>query len=172
MGAAIDTRAASEYLLSKRLHMQEYVGALIAAARRRLKQAVVARISQRHLTAQQFWLIVALAEHPGVSQATLCQIVRADAPSISRALTALVERRLVRTDLDPADRRRAQVSLTDAGARLAAELAPLAEEIREAVVEGMTRSQLAALRAGLHRVIANLDRLGARDDVRDSRREG
>jgi DNA-binding MarR family transcriptional regulator len=147
--------------------MQESVGMLIAAARRCIKQAVLARVAERRLTAQQFWLLVALGEHPGISQSALAERIHADAPTISRTLAALAERRLVRTDLDRADRRRTRVFLTGTGERLSAELAPVARHIREVVVEGMTQSQIASLREGLLRVIANVDRLGARTGARE-----
>jgi DNA-binding MarR family transcriptional regulator len=142
--------------------MQEYLGLLIAAARRRTKQAVLARVSQHQLTVQQFWMLVALQECPGFSQVQLAERVRADSPTVSRTLTALLERGLVRSDLDPSDRRRSRVTLTAAGQRLAAELTLVAREIREAIVDGMSPPEIEAIRRGLRRVIANLDRLDRR----------
>lgn len=141
--------------------MQEYLGLLIAVARRRLKQAVMARVARRHLSVQQFWMLVALSEHPGVSQSWIAERLHADAPTVSRTLSALVERRLVRVELDPSDRRRTRLSLSAAGRRLADELGPLAAEIRGVVIEGMTPGEIAAVRDGLLRVIANLERFEA-----------
>ncbi len=144
------------------LHMQEYLGLLIAVARRRLKQAVLSRVDRRRLSVQQFWMLVALSEHPGVSQARIAERLHADAPTVSRALSGLLERRLVRTDLDPADRRRTRVTLTAAGQRLVAELAPVAAEIRAAVIDRMSPEEIAAVRNGLLRVIDNLERFETR----------
>lgn len=141
--------------------MQEYVGLLIAAARSRIKQEVLARVAQHGLTVPQFWILIRLAEQPGVSQAALAERCRADAPTISRTLSALARRRLVRADLDPADRRRSRVSLTASGERLAAHLAGVARQVRATVEAGMTRAEIAALQDGLRRVIANLDGLAA-----------
>lgn len=141
--------------------MQEYLGLLIAVARRRLKQAVLSRVDRRRLSVQQFWMLVALAEHPGVPQARIAERMHADAPTVSRTLAGLVERRLVRVDLDPSDRRRTRISLTAAGRRTADELAPLAVEIRAAVIDGMTPDEIAAVRKGLLRVIGNLERFEA-----------
>jgi DNA-binding MarR family transcriptional regulator len=146
--------------------MQEYVGLLIAAARRRIKQAVLARAGHHDLSAQQFWFLIALREHPGMSQVELAQRVRADAPTASRSLAGLRRRRLVRSVPDPRDRRRGRVSLTAAGERLADELSEIALEIRAAVVEGMSPAEVEALRKGLRRVIQNLDRLEAREGSR------
>jgi DNA-binding MarR family transcriptional regulator len=137
--------------------MQEYLGLLIAVARRRLKWAVLSRVGRRRLSVQQFWMLIVLAEHPGFSQARIAERLHADAPTVSRTLSGLLERRLVRVDLDPSDRRRTRISLTAAGRRLATELAPLAAEIRAAVIEGMGPEEIAAVRRGLLRVIGNLE---------------
>jgi len=139
------------------LRTQEPLGTLIAAARRRIKQAVLTRLAGRDLTPPQFWFLVAIRERPGISQSELARRVRADAPTASRLVAALVARGLVRTSPDPGDRRRAQVWLTARGERLAREVAPVAEEVRVAVVAGMSPRELAAVRAGLRRVIENLD---------------
>jgi DNA-binding MarR family transcriptional regulator len=139
-----------------------YPGVLIAAARRRIKQAVLARVSELGLTAQQFWILVAIHENPGISQIGIASRTRADAPTISRALAPLVARGLVQTEPDPEDRRRMRLSGTPAGRRFARTLVPVAREIREAIVAGMSEAELEALRAGLERVVANLDRLEER----------
>src|SRR5690242_3591348 len=103
--------------------MQEYLGLLIAAARRRIKQVVLAEVARFGLSSQQFWTLIALRETPGLSQAELAGRVRADAPTMSRTLTALLDRGLVRTESDPEDRRRSRALLTPAGAKLAGEVA-------------------------------------------------
>src|SRR5512137_2215506 len=147
--------------------LQVYPGLLIATARRRIKQAVLARVAHRQLTAQQFWVIVAIEEHPGISQAEIAARVRADPPSVSRALSALIGRGIVRADPDQDDRRRTCVFLTPARRRLARDLAPVAREIREAVGMGMSPAEIAVLCAALKRIIANLDRLEDRSTARE-----
>jgi len=141
--------------------MQEYPGLLIAVARRRIKQAVMARMGRhrQRLSVQQFWLLAALRERPGISQTQLATRLLADAPTVSRMLAGLVERRLARAELDPADRRRTSVWLTPQGERAAEELAPVVDEIRQAVVAGMTAGEVDALRQGLRRIIASLESL-------------
>lgn len=137
----------------------EYVGLLIASARRRIKQAVLARAAPHGLASQQFWFLIAMAERPGISQVELAERVRADPPTVSRVVFGLTQRRLVRASPHPDDRRRTRLVLTAAGERLAAELADAAAEVRAAIVDGMTEAELGALRRGLRHVIANLDRL-------------
>ena len=142
--------------------MQEYLGLLIAAARSRIKQVVLAQVAQFGLAPQQFWMLTALREMPGMSQADLAERVRADAPTVSRTLGALLERGLVRSDPDPEDRRRSRVFLTAAGEQLASEVAAVAADVRAAVVEGMSAAEEAAVRRGLKRILDNLDRYAAR----------
>jgi DNA-binding MarR family transcriptional regulator len=143
------------------LPVQEHVGLLIAAARRRLKQAALSRATGHGLSAQQFWFLVAVAERPGISQAELAGSLRSDAPTVSRVVSALARRRLVRAEHDPGDRRRLRLVLTRAGERLAAQLAAHARALRTAVVAGMSSGEVDALRAGLRRVISNLERVDA-----------
>jgi len=137
----------------------EFVGLLIASARRRIKQAVLARAARHRLAPQQFWLLVALRENPGLSQVELSERMRADAPTVSRVVSSLNRRGLIQTDLDAKDRRRVRLRLTSMGERLARELCSSAAEIRGALVDGMTAEEQDALRAALRRVIANLERL-------------
>lgn len=134
-------------------------GLLIATARRRIKQVVLDRVAEHRLTPQQFWMLVAIREAPGISQVEISARTRDDPPSVSRALSSLCDRGLVRTHVDPGDRRRTLVRLTPAGRRLTAVLLPIARGLRERVVAGMSEAEVASLCALLKRVIANLDDL-------------
>ncbi len=146
-----------------------YPGLLIAAARRSIKRAVVERVAGWRLTPQQFWMLVAIHETPGISGVDIANRTRANAPDVSRALAALAERGLVRAAPDPDDRRRARIFLTRAGARLTKDLVPVARSLREAIVAGMSADEVASLCAGLQRVVENLDALEAHraDDARE-----
>jgi MarR family transcriptional regulator for hemolysin len=145
------------------LPTQEYPGLLIAVARRRLKQAVLARAGRHGLSPQQFWLLVGLRERPQApSQTELAERMHVDAPTASRVLATLVRRRLVRVEQDPEDRRRARVSLTRSGEDLAGELARIARQIRAAMVDGMSAGELDGLRRGLRKIISNLESLESR----------
>jgi DNA-binding MarR family transcriptional regulator len=141
---------------------QEPIGRLIASARRRLKQAVLARAATHRLAVQQFWFVVTLWERPGISQVELASVAQSDAPTTSRVVCALARRHLVRVDPTPDSRHRRRLFLTPAGERLAKDLSRTAREIRAAIVRGMTVAEQEALRRGLQRVIANLERLESR----------
>ncbi len=146
-----------------------YPGLLIAAARRRIKRAVLDRVAEWRLTPQQFWMLVAIQETPGISQVEIAARTRAEAPDVSRALSALADRGLVRSETDPDDRRRTRIRLTRAGARTAKELAPVARSLRDAIVAGMSREEIDALCGALRRVVANLDALDGAEERRPVR---
>jgi DNA-binding MarR family transcriptional regulator len=139
-------------------HEPEPVGLLIAAARRRIKQAVGARVRPHRVSPQQFWFLIAVLENEGLSMRERGARARVDAPTTSRVVTALVARGLLRAGTDPRDRRRARLCLTPRGRTLADRLQPVASEIRRTVREGISAQEAETLKDLLRRVIANMDR--------------
>lgn len=141
------------------MDQNEPIGLLIGAVRRRIKQAVGSRVRRYHLTTQQFWVLVAISERPGLSLGELAAHLRMDTPTASRVVFALMNRKFVQVREDAADRRRARLHLGAPGVALGQELLALARAIRAAIVQGLGTSEQAALRASLRKVIANMDRL-------------
>ena len=139
------------------LREQEYVGLLIAVAQRNVKLAVQRHAHTLGLTARQFWFLNAARELSGASLGEIARRQRMDAPAASRLAESLARRGLVRTAHDDRDRRALRVLLTPAGAKLAEKIAPLAASVRSALVRGISRRDQQALRAGLRKVIANLE---------------
>jgi MarR family transcriptional regulator, transcriptional regulator for hemolysin len=138
-------------------HSQEYVGVLIAAARRSLRQAVQRSVEPLRLNPPQFWTLLTLDEMSGASLGELARRQRIDAPAASRTVAALVRRGLVRFQLDRDDRRRSRLSLTRAGEELVRKLRPISDDLRARLVSGMNPAEEEALRALLRKVIGNLD---------------
>jgi len=136
---------------------EEPVGLLIGTVRSRIRQAVGGRVQRYHLTSQQFWILVAIHEHPGFSLGELAAHLHMDTPTASRLVFALMKRKLVEGRDDAADRRRACLHLDARGAALGAELHELATTVRAAVVRGFSRTQLATLRGLLRKIVANMD---------------
>src|SRR5262249_34513675 len=107
-----------KYLRTNPANREEHIGLLIAAARRRIKQAVGELVRRYRLPAQQFWVLVAVRESGGLSLRELAKRLRMDEPTASRVVSALTERKLMRADAHPADRRRWCLHLGSAGAPL------------------------------------------------------
>ena len=147
----------------KQLDGDEPIGLLIGAVRRRIRQAVGSHVRRYHLTTQQFWVLVAIHEHPGFSLGQLARHLRMDEPTASRVVATLMKRKLVQVKGDAADRRRACIHLKAPGAALGKELRELVTAVRAAVVQGLSAAEQAALRASLRKIIANMDRLQDRN---------
>jgi DNA-binding MarR family transcriptional regulator len=139
----------------------EPIGLLVAAVRRRLKQAVATLVREHRLSPQQFWTVVAIAREPGLSLGELALRRRMDEPTACRVVETLVRRGLVRKAPDPGDQRRLCLALTPAGAGLARTLLPLASAIGAAVEAGLSRAEREAVVSGLRKVLSNLDRFTA-----------
>ena len=152
---------------------QEYVGLLIGAARRSIKQAVQQRARALRLTAQQFWFLNAARELPGAALGEIARRQRMGAPTASRLADGLARRGLLRIAADDRDRRAVRVLLTPAGVKLADRVHPIALSLRAAVVRGMSRREQAALCAALRRVVANVETFAADDvDAEEARAGG
>ncbi len=147
------------------LPKQEYVGVLIGAARRRVKQLVSARAEPHNLSSLQFWVLVSLEQQPNLSLGELAERQRLEMPNASRVVASLIKRRLIKLKRDPVDRRRAQLELTQSGVALARKLQRAADEVRGAVVAGMSPEEVETLRTLLLRVIGNLESLGTEIDA-------
>jgi len=141
------------------MNADEPIGLLIGAVRRRIRQAVGSHVRRYHLTTQQFWVLVAIHEHPGASLGELAAHLRMDKPTASRVVFTLLKRKLVQVRVDAADRRRTHLHLATSGAALGGELQALATSVRAAVVRGLSAAELRALRVSLRKIVANMDRI-------------
>lgn len=135
------------------------MGLLIAAARRQMKRAVTDRVQRHGLTAQQFWALINIDEADGPSLGEIAARLRMDPPTASRAVTLLLERKLVKAEGDRGDRRRLRLRLTAQGRAKIGALRQLAAELRGSAVHGLSPDEEETLRTLLKKIIANLDRL-------------
>jgi DNA-binding MarR family transcriptional regulator len=159
-------------LLKQGIATNENIGFLIAAARRRITQAVGGQVRRYRLSPRQFWILVAVYEHRGSSLKELATHLRMDEPTASRVVFALRRRKLLEVRDDAADRRRSRLYLGASGRVLARELHALASFIRDAVTRGLTGSEREALRASLRKIIANMDRFPSGNGASNGAREG
>jgi len=136
---------------------EEPIGLLAGALRRRIRELVASKVERFHLTAQQFWTLVAVSELSAPRLLDVAARQRMDMPTASRVMKALAERGLVRDVGAREDRRRSCYALTAPGKRLAARLLPVAAEVRNAVAEALTPAEARAVRRGLRKAIAHLD---------------
>lgn len=102
-----------------------------------LRQAVQHVLVAENLTFEQWQVLAALLEQPGLRMTDLAEFAVLPAASLTRHVDALVERALVIRRIDPADKRRAVVALSVLGERLARRLAAVEAEVDVSRVPGM-----------------------------------
>jgi DNA-binding MarR family transcriptional regulator len=153
-------------MMNQAMSKQGQVGLLLAAVRRRQRQAVETRVGPLGISSQQFWVLESVFQRGECGLGEILATLPMDQPTTSRVLAALQERRLVAIQSDVADRRRRRVRLTSQGKRLAAHCAVFAEEIRNALLVGLHAAELATLRQCLTRMVRNLDRLDGVETAR------
>jgi DNA-binding MarR family transcriptional regulator len=139
------------------LAKQVPIALLLASVRRRQRQLTEAHLKGLDLSAQQFWVLVALCEHAGSCLADLVATLPMDQPTASRVVASLGERGLLSQISDPGDRRRRRLVLTRKGRDMGARLSDIASQVRDAVVTGFSDREIGSLRSYLNRILENLD---------------
>jgi DNA-binding MarR family transcriptional regulator len=107
-----------------------------------------------NLTIPEWRVIAHVAEHCGITQQEIGLRTRMDKVTVSRAAIALAARGCVSRSKNAADRRSRRLSLTAAGRRLYAAIAPKALELEQAVFGQFSAAEMAMLRRFLQRIDA------------------
>lgn len=84
-----------------------------------LRRATEPTLAAHGLSFEQWQVLAALAEQPGLRMTDLAELAVLPAASLTRHVDHLVERALVIRRIDPADKRRAIVALSTLGEQLA-----------------------------------------------------
>lgn len=126
------------------------------------------------ITRREWRLIALLAAHGAMSPSELAQRAHLERPRISRHITELAERKLIRRIPVPEDGRRAQVELTPKGQRLYEELFPQSARFNDEVLAALSAEELAAFDTALRKLTEAAERIAAARPVADKadRRRG
>jgi len=105
------------------------------------------------------WRILALLqERDGISVTELSEASLIDRTLLSRLLSDLEQRGFVRKRTDPKDKRSTGIYLAPAGAKVFADILPIARRRIERALEGLSAAELAQLKKTLSAIIRNLSR--------------
>lgn len=112
------------------------------------------------LSVPQWRLICVLAEDGGLTQGQIVARTVMDKVTVSRAARGLLKRRLVVRSEHHADGRSHVLALSDEGASLHAEIAPLALAYEAALIAGLAPDEVALLKRLLARLQSAAGQLG------------
>lgn len=104
------------------------------------------------LSVWQWRIIAVLGETPGLTSTEVTQRTLMDKPTVSRAAASLVDRGLLRRDVDREDRRRVPLSLTPEGQAIYDQVVPQAVEREKALLSVLSEEE----RSKLHELLTRL----------------
>ena len=143
------------------LRLPDYLPYRLSVASNRVS-GLIARAYQARfgLTIQEWRIIAVLGAGEALTAQGLCEATAMDKVTVSRAIRALDARGLLTRTPNPADKRASDVSLTQDGEAIYAEVAPLALAYEAALLEGFTPDERHRLTALLQKLETRLDEGG------------
>jgi DNA-binding MarR family transcriptional regulator len=129
---------------------------LVRDAARGLTRALTVRLAEQNVSFGHWTFLRVLWEQDGLTQRELSEQAGLMEPTTFTALQAMEQLGYIRRARRPDSRRKVYIHLTDAGRALKETLVPLAEAVNAIAVRGADPTDVAATRALLVRMIANL----------------
>ncbi|MCT4561082.1 MAG: MarR family transcriptional regulator [Crocinitomicaceae bacterium] len=123
--------------------------------------------SYRHLAQQRFksegievtvdqWIVMkCLVENPESTQMELAEKVFKDNASVTRILNLLVKQKLIRRSPSKKDRRRTDLTITEAGMNVIEKMAPIIEENRAKALAGLSKEEIDLIRKTMSQIQKN-----------------
>lgn len=107
------------------------------------------------ITIDQWLIIKAIMENPGISQQELADKVFKDTASVTRIIELLVKARYLERKIHETDRRKFNLKITKEGARIIDEVQVLVLENRKTALNGISEKDLQNMHKLLNKIIDN-----------------
>lgn len=117
------------------------------------------------ITRREWRIILQLVESGALQSSELADQVQLDRARTSRAVSSLVAKRLVHREVQPGDRRRVLLTLTDPGRALHASLFPQVVRINLDLLAALSADEVRRFDQNLHQLRAQAERIAQRDDL-------
>ena len=136
--------------------LEQRVGYQIRVTHRALQRFLQLKIEPHGVTLGMWYFLRALWHEDGLNQRELSRRVGTMEPTTLSAILNMERKGLVRRVRNTKDRRKWHVHLTAKGRALKEELIPLAREVVDTAVQGLSRSEIRQLLEALAEVQKNL----------------
>jgi MarR family transcriptional regulator, organic hydroperoxide resistance regulator len=151
------------------LPFAESIGYQIRATHRSLQRLLQLKIEPHGVTLGMWYFLRALWHEDGLNQRELSRRVGTMEPTTMSAILNMERKGLVRRVQNRKDRRKWHVHLTPRGRALKAKLIPLARQVVDSAVQGLSRKEvrqlleaLAEVQRNLHATVSQLDEISSR----------
>lgn len=134
----------------------ERIARLVRLCARGFNRSLARRLAQHGVTFGQWIYLRILWKREGLTQRDLSELANLTAPTTHTALSKLEKQGMVERRTLPSNRRRQYTFLTQRGRDLQKELEPLAVEVNELALAGLSDARSQQLREDLIRILGNL----------------
>lgn len=134
-------------------------GFVIERTQRRMKQNFqrLLKEAKTDITVDQWILLQELDKENSISQLELAQRAYKDAPTVTRILDLLVQKKLIKRVPNETDRRKFNIELTKDGHQKIKQVQPILRKFREKAWDGLSVNEVSKLTKVLNRIFKNLD---------------
>ena len=136
---------------------------LITSINRLIRRIKTETMAQYDLKSPHVSCLYYLYMHPGMTAAELCEVCDEDKAAVSRSILYLEQKNYLTREAtsdkgsrDGAKHYRAPLALTEAGSRIAEEIADKVDRMLEAVSNGVSDGERAVMYAALEQINRNL----------------
>lgn len=143
------------------LDLSGYLPYLINRVGSALVQSFTTDIAGSHLTIAMWRVLAALSNSGEQRQIDLAAMTSIDASTLSRLVSRLVRNGLVTRSRSAKSNREVVVALSAEGAALSKRLIPIARELEQAAVAGLSDQELEIVRRVLRRMYENMEQGGS-----------
>ena len=138
--------------------MEENFGSLLADVSRHVRRSFDARARDIGVTRPQWQVLTVLLRHEGINQGGLADLLEVEPITVCRMVDRLQESDLIERRPDPNDRRAWCLFLTDNARNVIDQLRPLAEDLLQEALAGVSDDERSQVMAVLDRIRQNLTR--------------
>ena len=107
------------------------------------------------ITIDQWLIIKAIMENPGISQQEIGEKVFKDNASVTRIIELLVKSEYLEREVNPDDRRKSNLNVTDEGKSIIKKVHSLVLENRKTALAGILPEELEIMNKTLKKIISN-----------------
>ncbi len=111
------------------------------------------------MTIDQGMVLLFLNEHPDLSQKEIAELVFKDNASMTRMIDTMVQKKYLERALNPEDRRRHKIEITNKGKAVLETLPPIIHHNRNSSLKGITKNELKQLEIILSKIKTNCENI-------------
>ncbi|WP_241282422.1 MarR family winged helix-turn-helix transcriptional regulator [Chryseobacterium timonianum] len=107
------------------------------------------------ITIDQWLIIKAILENPGITQNEIGDLVFKDNASVTRIIDLMVKSEYIKRHVHPDDRRKTNLEVTDSGKKVIKEVQNIVENNREIALKGVSKDELEMMYSALLKISEN-----------------